>query len=62
MSETKPIRLFRGGLSGRVYATRAYREYPNGRVVCTGQKFDVTEQVLALAAEIQGERAEGAGS
>jgi len=60
MSEPKPIRLFRGGLSGRVYATRAYREYPDGRVVCTGQKFDVTDAVLAIAAQINREKEEAA--
>jgi len=47
-----PIRLFRSPLTGRVYATRAYRLYPGGEVVITGQKFDVTDEVLALAAEI----------
>jgi len=49
---SNPIRLFRSPLTGRVYATRAYRVYPDGGVKVTGQKFDVTDEVLALAAEI----------
>jgi len=57
-----PIRLFRSPLTGRVYASRAYRVYPGGEVVITGQKFDVTDEVLALAAEVVAERdAEVAG-
>ena len=49
---SNPIRLFRSPLTGRVYATRAYRVCPTGEVVITGQKFDVTDEVLTLAAEI----------
>jgi hypothetical protein len=44
----KPIRVFYSRLSGRFYATRAYRLLPDGLVECTGEKFDVTDDIAAF--------------
>lgn len=41
----KPIRVFWSSLSRRFYATRAYREIKPGLVECTGEKFDVTNDI-----------------
>jgi len=42
---TKPIKVFYGELSGKFYATRAYKIHKNGRVEITGEKFDVTQDI-----------------
>ena len=44
----KPIRVFYSVLTGRFYATRAYRIDNAGLVVVTGQKFDVTNDIAGL--------------
>lgn len=45
---TKPIRVFFSTLSRRFYATRSWREVSPGIVECTGEKFDVTNDIAAL--------------
>jgi hypothetical protein len=35
-------------LTQRFYATRAYREIKPGLVECTGEKFDVTNDIAAI--------------
>ena len=47
----KPIRIFYSTLTNRFYATRAYREVRPGLVECTGEKFDVTNDIAALIEE-----------
>lgn len=42
---SKPIRVFYSPLSGRFYASRAYKEDGNGLVTITGQKYDVTDDI-----------------
>jgi len=41
----KPIRVFYSKLSGRFYASRAYKQVKPGIVEITGQKFDVTDDI-----------------
>lgn len=45
---SKPIRVFFSPLICRFYASRAYREFPNGIVEITGEKFDVTSDIGEL--------------
>ena len=47
---SKPIRVFRLPLSRRFYATRAWREVPGhpGVVECTGERFDVTDDIAGV--------------
>ena len=45
---TKPIRVFWSSLSRRFYATRAWREIRPGLVECTGEKFDVTDDIAQI--------------
>ncbi len=47
----KPIRVFFSGLSGRFYATRAYKIDDRGLVTVTGEKFDVTNDIASLIAK-----------
>lgn len=44
MSKPRPIRVFYSLLTGRFYATRHYR-IDGENVVCTGEKFDVTNDI-----------------
>lgn len=44
----KPIRVFWSALSRRFYATRAWREVSPGVVECTGDKFDVTDDIASV--------------
>lgn len=44
----KPIRVFFSTLTGRFYATRAYRIDNTGFVTVTGEKFDVTNDIAGL--------------
>jgi len=44
----KPIRVFWSPLSRRFYATRAWREVKPGVVECTGQRFDVTDDIAGI--------------
>jgi hypothetical protein len=46
----KPIRVFWSPLSRRFYATRAWREVPGhpGVVECTGERFDVTDDIAGV--------------
>ena len=44
----KPIKVFYSVLSNRFYASRAYKEEPNGFVTITGEKFDVTDDIGGL--------------
>lgn len=44
----KPIRIFYSELSGRFYASRAYKVEGNGLVTITGEKFDVTDEIGTL--------------
>lgn len=45
---SKPIRVFFSPLTRRFYATRAFREIRPGQVECTGDKFDVTNDIAAI--------------
>jgi hypothetical protein len=45
---SKPIRVFYSTLSQRFYATRAWREIKPGLIECTGEKFDVSNDIAAL--------------
>jgi hypothetical protein len=44
----KPIRVFWSGLSGRFYASRAYKQIAPGVVEITGEKFDVTDDIASI--------------
>ena len=46
----KPIRVFWSPLSRRFYATRAWREVSGhpGVVECTGERFDVTDDIAGV--------------
>jgi hypothetical protein len=44
----KPIRVFWSPLSRRFYATRAWREVQPGVVECTGERFDVTNDIAEI--------------
>jgi hypothetical protein len=47
-------RFWVGGLTRRIYMTQHWRADDNGDgyvMVCTGQKYDVTDAVLAVAAQ-----------
>jgi hypothetical protein len=57
----KPIRVFYSTLSNRFYATRAYRQEPNGMVTVTGEQFDVTNDIAALIERYQIEFTKGDG-
>jgi hypothetical protein len=45
---SKPIRVFWSPLSRRLYATRVYREVKPGVMACTGERFDVTNDIAAI--------------
>lgn len=45
---SKPIRVFYSTLSGRFFATQHYKIDGDGRAVCTGKKYDVTDDIGAL--------------
>lgn len=47
---SKPIRVFWSPLTRRLYATRAWREIKPGLVECTGEKFDVTNDIASIIA------------
>lgn len=49
--QAKPIRVFFSPLTRRFWATRAYKELPGGIMQCTGQKFDVTQDVAGIIQE-----------
>jgi hypothetical protein len=51
MITKKPIRIFFSPFSGRLYATRHYRIDDKGLVTCTGEKFDVTNEIAGLIAQ-----------
>jgi len=51
MKTIKPIRVFFSPLTRRFYATRAYRELSPGYMECTGEKFDVTNDIASLIEE-----------
>jgi hypothetical protein len=53
-----PPRLFRSGLTGRVYAVTNYVEDDRGNVVAMGAKTDVTRDFEAIEAARAAERAE----
>jgi hypothetical protein len=44
----KPIKVLFSPLSRRFYATRAYQVLTNGAVECTGERFDVTDDIADL--------------
>lgn len=44
----KSIRVFWSPLTRRFYATRAWREVQPGIVECTGEKFDVTNDIASI--------------
>lgn len=44
----RPIRVFWSPLSRRFYATRAWREVRPGVVECTGERFDVTNDIAGI--------------
>ena len=44
----KPIRVFWSRLTGRFYATRSYKEISPGVVEVSGERFDVTDDILAI--------------
>lgn len=43
----KPIRVFYSPLTGRFYASHAYRGTKGGVTIITGDKFDVTDDIAA---------------
>ena len=45
---SKPIRVFYSDLTGKFYATRAYKELPGGVIRITGEKFDVTQDIAGI--------------
>lgn len=45
---SKPIRVFWSPLSRRLYATRAWREVKPGVIECTGDRFDVTDDIASI--------------
>jgi hypothetical protein len=47
----RPIRVFYSVLSQRFFATRAWKEVRPGLVECTGERFDVTDDVANLIQE-----------
>jgi hypothetical protein len=47
----KPIRIFYSRLSGRFYATSAWKEVKPGIVEVTGNKTDVTDDIANLIIE-----------
>lgn len=49
---SKPMMVFQGPLTGRIYATSAYKERDNGGFQVTGKKHDITDQVCALMREV----------
>ena len=48
MATPKPIRVFYSVLSQRFYATRAWKEIRPGLIECTGERFDVTDDIAGL--------------
>lgn len=44
----KPIRVFYSALSERFYATRSWREIKPGLVECTGERYDVTNDIASI--------------
>jgi hypothetical protein len=48
MRARKPIRVFWSPLSRRFFATRAWREVAPGLVECTGERFDVTNDIAGI--------------
>jgi hypothetical protein len=44
----KPIRVFWSPLTQRFFATRAYKEISPGVVECTGERFDVTNDIASI--------------
>jgi len=57
VSARKPPRLFRSGLTGRIYITTSYKDLGNGRVI-SSTKFDVTEDFEAIETARAAERDE----
>ena len=53
MSIRKPIRVFFSVLTLRFYATRHYREIGHGVVECTGERFDVTNDIAGIIEDQQ---------
>lgn len=51
MTAIKPIRVFFSDLSRRFYATRHFRNLGNGKIECTGEKFDVTNDIGGIIKE-----------
>ncbi len=45
---SKPIRVFWSPLSRRFYATRAWKEIKPGVVKCTGERYDVTNDIASI--------------
>ena len=44
----RPIRVFWSPLTQRFFATCAYKEVGLGVVKCTGERFDVTNDIAAI--------------
>jgi hypothetical protein len=51
LAKRKPIRVFWSPLTKRFYATRAWKEVKPGVIECTGERFDVTEDIGAIIIE-----------
>ena len=49
----KPIRVFWSPLSRRFYATRAWKEIRPGLIECTGERFDVTNDIAGIIEQEQ---------
>lgn len=47
----KPIKVFYSPLTGRFYASSAYRIEKNGTCVITGKKDDVTDDIASVIVE-----------
>lgn len=53
MKARKPIRVFWSPLTRRFYATRAWREFRPGVIECTGERFDVTNDIAGIIEQEQ---------
>lgn len=53
MKARKPIRVFWSPLTRRFYATRAWRECKPGVIECTGERFDVTNDIAGIIEQEQ---------
>lgn len=46
--KAKPPMIFPGVFSGRWYVTQHYEDRGDGTFICTGEKYDITDQINAI--------------